>query len=168
MRLAPIALAPLALAATACAAPSAQPAPAPVFDPMTFFAGRLRGEATLSVLLRRDRPVAVESRGRVRPDGVLVLDQRIEEEGEPARTRRWLIRRTGPATYAGTLSDAAGPVSGRVRGNRLELRFAMRGGLRATQRLDLAPDGRSADNRLTVTKFGLPVARLRETIRKLD
>lgn len=167
--LAPLLLAaggPLTLGACEPSPPSARPGP--VFDPIAFFSGRTRGDGRLSILLRRTRPVTVEGRGRVRADGVLTLDQRVEREGSPASTRRWRIRRTGPGRYAGTLSDAAGPVAGEVEGNRLRLRFKMTGGYDAEQWLTLSPDGRVAQNRMTVSRFGLRVAKLDETIRKLD
>lgn len=158
----------VALALAGCATSPPPAARAPVFDPLIFFEGRLRGAGELRVLLSRPRVVAVESRGRVGRDGALILDQRVEEQGRPARTRRWVIRRTGPGTYAGALSDAAGPVRGEVEGNRLRLRFPMDGGLAAEQWLTLSPDGRVARNRMTVSKLGVTVARLDETIRKLD
>lgn len=161
----PIAAA-LTLAACAPAVPLA--APAPVFDPLAFFAGRTEGRATLKIVLGAARAVRVEGTGRVEPDGALVLDQVVTQKGKPATRRRWRIRRTGPFTYAGTLSDAVGPVTGEVAGNRLHLRFAMKGGLATDQWLTLAPDGRSAANLLTARKFGVVVARLDETIRKLD
>lgn len=156
----------LALAACAPAVPAA--GPAPVFDPLVFFAGRTEGAATLKIVMRASRAVRVQGSGRVEPDGTLVLDQLVAQEGKPATRRRWRIRRTGPASYGGTLSDAVGPIAGEVDGNRLHLRFTMKGGLATDQWLTLSPDGRSAANLLTARKFGVVVARLDETIRKLD
>lgn len=156
---------PLALAA--CAS-SPRPAPAPLLDPFAFFAGRTRGAGEIKPIIGRARPVTVESAGRIRSDGVLVVQQRIEEEGRAARTRRWELRREGLREYRGTLSDAAGPVAARANGNQLRLTFGMDGGLDAEQLLTLQPDGRTIDNRMTVSKMGVPVARLRETIRKVE
>ncbi|WP_375429242.1 DUF3833 family protein [uncultured Sphingomonas sp.] len=156
----------LALAAYAPAIPAA--APAPTFDPATFFAGRTEGTATLKIIMRAARAVRVQGTGRVAPDGTLVLDQIVAQEGQPVTKRQWRIRRTGPKTYAGTLSDAVGPIAGEVTGNRLHLSFRMKGGIATEQRLTLGPDGRSATNILTARKFGVTVARLTETIRKLD
>ena len=158
----------LAVIPAACAPAVPAAAPGPVFDPLTFFAGRTEGIARLKIVLRAARGVRVQGSGRVEPDGTLVLDQIVAQDGRPATRRRWRIRRTGPATYAGTLSDAVGPVAGEVSGNRLRLAFTMKGGVATEQWLTLAPDGRSAANLLTVRKFGVTVARLDETIRKLD
>lgn len=143
-------------------------ASAPAFPVARFFAGRLEGEGVLRVMVGGSRAVRVSSLGRSEAGGTIRLDQTIREEGEPARTRTWRLREVAPGRYAGTLSDAAGPVVGEAAGNRLHLRFPMAGGMQAEQWLTLAPDGRSARNVLRVRKFGLTVAALDETIRKLD
>jgi hypothetical protein len=44
----------------------------------------------------------------------------------------------------------------------------MKGGLGVDQQLTLQGDGRTLLNRMRVKKFGLEVATLKETIRKLD
>lgn len=156
-------LAPLALAACA---PSPPPVSAgPAFDPITFFEGRTRGTGELSVVLSQPRSLTVEGVGRVRPDGALVLRQRVEEEGRPPRNRRWEIRRTGPGRYAGALSDATGPVRAEASGGRLRIRYPSADG-QVEQWLTLSPDGRSARNRLTVKRLGVVVARVEEVIRK--
>lgn len=162
-------LLPLAsLALLAAASPQAAPAPAPPsFDPLAFFAGRTEGAGRLKIVLRRGEPIRVEGSGRVQGD-VLVLDQLVTRgEGAP-RSRQWRIRRVAPGRYVGTLSDARGPVAGQATGDRLHLRFRGAGGVRVDQRLTLAPGGRSAHNRLTARRFGITVATLDETIRKLD
>jgi hypothetical protein len=158
----------LALALAACAPAIPAAAPAPVFDPLVFFEGRTEGRARLKIILRASRAVHVEGRGRLEPDGALILDQVVAREGKPATARRWRIARTGPGRYAATLTDAVGPVRVAVAGNRLHLAFTMKGGVATEQWLTLAPNGRSAENLLVARKFGVVVARLTETIRKLD
>lgn len=141
----------------------------PRFDPIRFFTGRTEGTGRLKVVLRRGHPVRVHGRGRVAPDGALLLDQTVDEEGKPPRTRQWRIRRTAPGRYAGTLTDARGPVTVESIGNRLHIRFKQAsGGVAIEQWLTLALDGRSARNRLVARKLGIAVAHLDETIRKLD
>lgn len=135
------------------------------FDALAFFDGHSEGEGRLKVVLHGGKLVHVRSDGH-REGGTLVLDQRVEEEGKPARERTWHIRQVSPGRYAGTLSDAAGPVTGETRGDRLHLAFRMKGGLKADQWLTLAPDGQSAHNVLKVRKLGIVVATLEETIRR--
>lgn len=145
------------------AAPSLPPAPR--FDALAFFEGESRGEGRLKVATRAGRLVHVRSSGH-REGDTLVLDQRVNAEGAPPRERSWRIREVAPGRYAGTLSDAAGPVSGETRGDRLHLSFRMKGGLKADQWLTLAPDGQSAHNVMKVRKFGIVIATLDETIRR--
>ena len=144
-------------------------AAAAAIDPIAFFTGRTEGEGALSVAMQQ-RPVTVRVRGngRVDPDGTLVLDQRVREGSKPVKERQWRIRQVAPGQYAGTLSDADGPVSGELVGERLHLRFKMKGGLTADQWLALDPGGISVRNVMTVRKMGVRVATLDETIRRRD
>jgi len=138
----------------------------PRFDPVQFFAGRTEGRGTLKIVLTKRQSVVVHCRGRIMSDGALVLDQTVIEGDKPPATRQWTFRPAGPGRFAGTLSDAAGPIAGSVTGSRLHLHFQMRGGIVADQRLDLAADGASAQNHMTFRKFGVVVGTLDETIRR--
>lgn len=142
-------------------------APSPTFDPLRFFAGRTAGEGELRVLLSGSRPVRVAGEGRVEPGGTLTLVQQVRRGERPPGTRTWRLRALEGGRFAGTLTDAIGPVRAEVSGNRLHVRFRMRGGFDAEQWLFLQPGGGTVLNRMTVCKFGLPVASLRETIRRL-
>ena len=144
------------------------PKPIPHFSAQAFFAGRTEGRGTLKIIFAKARQVAVHGRGRLSGDGTLILDQSVEEGEGPPKQREWRIKPMTIGLYAGTLSDARGPVRGDVHGNRLHLHFTMKGGLDADQWLSLSPDGRSADNVMLVRKFGVTVATLHETIRKVD
>lgn len=166
MSRAAIFLVPLTLAACAPSPPVA--APGPAFDAIAFFNGRSFGTAELSIVMRRPERVTVQSQGRLRPNGELVLTQRIEREGRAPTRRQWVIRRAGPTRYTGTLTDAVGPITGEATGNRLRLSFKAKGGIDTVQWLTLAPDGRSADNLLIAKRFGATVATLRERIEKTD
>ena len=138
------------------------------FPVMRFFEGSTGGQGRIKTAFGATRTLSVRSRGRIEPDGTLVLVQDVREAGKPGRTRTWRIRETAPGIFAGTLSDASGPVKGEVRGNRLHLTYRIKGGFDADQWLTLGPLGRSADNRMTVRKFGVVVAKVSETIRKLE
>lgn len=137
------------------------------FDPIRFFEGRTRGHGSLKIILRARQTVAVEGVGRVDPDGTLVLTQTVTQGGQPARTRAWRLRQVSPGHYAGTLTDAVGPVTATSAGRVLTLRFPSKG-VAVEQVLTLSDDGRSARNILTARKLGIRVARLDETIVKLD
>jgi hypothetical protein len=143
-------------------------ADAPALDALAFFTGQSRGEGTLKIALRRPRAVTVASVGRWGRGGGLILDQTVTLAGQPATQRQWQLRRGGPSGVAGSLSDAAGPVTGRIEGNRLHLRFIMKGGLRADQWLALQPGGYVLHNVMIVRKWGLPLARLDEVITQTE
>jgi hypothetical protein len=145
---------------------AAQPrAVAPDFVPEEVFAGRSVGQGTLEIVFRKPRPLTVESTGALREDGAFVLDQRVQFEGRPAESRSWIMRRTGPDTYAATLTDAAGPVTARITGRRLTLRYRLsRWGIVMHQTLDLSEDGRTVRNHGRLRLLGVPFGELHETI----
>lgn len=154
-----------------CGAKSPNPelaAPTPLFRPEQFFAGRTAGTGTLKIIFKDAESIRVEGRGRVAPDGTLILDQTVRRGQRPTQQRQWRIRATPAGGFTGTLTDATDRVQGRVSGNLLHLSYPMKGGVKAEQWLYLQPDGRTALNRMVITKLGLTVARLEETIRKVD
>ncbi len=97
-------------------------------------------------------------------NGAIVLEQDVHRGNAAPTHRSWYLHRVGPGRYAGTLTDANGPVAGEVVNNSLHLGFAMQGGLHADQWLYLQPGGLVARNRMVVTKFGIAIASLDETI----
>ena len=152
---------------TGCAsAPRLPPAHAgaPAFDPAVFFAAKTEGRGRLKTLFAKAQDTLVDGSGRVEGDGSIILDQFVRRGDKPATKREWHLRRIAPGRYAGTLTDADGPVSGDVYGSRLHLALPMKGGLNAEQWLDIQPGGQLAQNRMIVRKFGVAVARLQETI----
>ena len=157
----------LLLAACAGGPPPAVTAAAPRFVAERLFAGHLDGTGTLKVVLHAPSRTHVTSIGHVTADGVLVLDQHIEQQGSPARDRQWRIRPMPNGRYTGTLTDASGPVAGETEGNRLHLSFPMPGSMHVDQWLTLSSDGQVAQNHMIVRKLGVRVAVLEETIRKL-
>ncbi len=160
------ALIPFALVSAELAA---QRPAAPVFDPISFFAGRTEGRGVVKVALSPKRTLVVQGSGRTQPDGALILDQVVQREGKQPEQRQWRIKEVAAGRYAGTLTDARGPVTGVVNGNVLKLRYRLKnGGLAAEQTLHLQPDGRTVLNRMEVSKLGITIAEVEETIRKLD
>jgi hypothetical protein len=145
---------------TACMVtpPGRLAAPAPSFSAQEFFAGRTEGEGALKTMLSSRHTVRVHGIGHVDPDGTMILDQTVEEQGKSPKQREWRIRTVAAGRYSGTLTDAVGPIAGEVSGNRLHLRFRTKGGFDVQQWLDLAPGGRSARNHMIVRKFGIVVA----------
>ena len=162
------AAAAIAFALAGCGTSIVLPAAAGAkLDPVAFFAGRTYGEAKLEKVGSGPVQLRVDSVGRPSGDG-LILDQIIREGDKPPRARRWTMRPVGPNRYSGTLTDAAGPVSVRTKGPRAYISYTMKNGMTVEQQLALQSDRRTVLNHLTVKKFGMKVAELSETIRKLD
>ena len=158
-------LAPLLL--TGCATAVLLPADSrSSLDPIEFFQGATQGEGTFHRIFAAPARLEVESTGIRKRNGDLVLTQRIRRSGEAPRTRTWIIRPVGPDRYTGTLTEAVGPVEITTNGPRASVRYAMKNGLSVRQQLALQSDG-SLLNHLEVRKWGMRVARVDETIRKL-
>jgi Protein of unknown function (DUF3833) len=136
------------------------------FDPVEFFAGHTRGEAKLDTLTGRRHAISVDSFGTPDGHGGLILEQRIAEEGKSPRVRTWTIRPSGPNRWTGTLTDAAGPVSVERTSSDVTIVYRLRNGASVEQHLE-KPPGDVVDNHMTVSRFGIRLARLDERIRKL-
>lgn len=134
---------------------------------MAFFTGRTHGDGELAKLFSKKVKVSVDSIGRRQGD-TLILDQRIFEGGSPPSARRWTMKPIAPNHYTGTLTDAKGPVDVVISGARADIRYTTKAGFNVNQQLVLQSDGTTILNRLRAHKFGVPVATLNETIRKLD
>ncbi|MEO7634900.1 MAG: DUF3833 family protein [Sphingomicrobium sp.] len=158
-----------AVSLAGCADASDLPAdPRATLDPISFFTGRSHGEASLHKIMSSDVHVSVDSVGRPDGHGGLILDQTIREGAKPKRQRRWVMQPVSANRFTGTLTDAVGPVDVMIAGPRVNIRYRMKSGLIVEQQLALQSDGSTVLNVLIVKKFGVRVARLTETIRKLD
>lgn len=146
----------------------AQAASPAVSVPERFFLGRTEGQGTAHVILSGRHAVRHRGHGRMGHDGALLLEQVVEEEGKPARRRNWRLVRAGPNRFTGTISDARGAVTGEVRGNVLHIRYRSVEGPSVEQWITVHSGGRSATNRMTFRRFGVQVATVQETIRRVD
>ncbi|WP_166041928.1 DUF3833 family protein [Sphingosinicella sp. YJ22] len=144
-----------------------QPQPAPSALER-FFAGRTEGSGSVRIILSGTSAVRTQGRGRILADGSLHLDHVVNQEGEPERRRTWRMRRSGPGRYTGTISDARGPVSAELHGNRVHVTYRTREGYAVDQWITFNGDGRTASNQMTFRRMGVRVATLQETIRRVD
>ena len=135
------------------------------FVPEQVFAGASSGKGELQLVFGKPRPFTVASFGTMQHDGRLRLAQQVKFEGEPVKSRAWVIWKTGPDHYSGTLTEAAGPVVGVTSGSRMTLLYPLnRWGLVMHQTLDLTGHG-TVLNSGSIRFLGLQVGRLREIIR---
>lgn len=151
-----------AILLTASAPPPAQQQT----DPMRFFEGRTESRGTTKVIFRKPYRTSSIGQGRIENDGSLTLVQRVEDEGKPPHERRWKVRQVAPGRYAGTMSEATGPVTIAKMGNRYRFLFRMKGNLSVEEWLTPLPGNRSASALTKVRRLGLTVATAEAVIRK--
>ena len=156
-------LLPAAAAAFVLGAPTTA---GPVVHPLNFFEGRTEGSGTVKIFMKDAYRTRSFGRGRIEPDGSLSLVQQVVDEGKPPRERRWRIRQVGAGHFAGTMSEATGPVTIDAVGDRYRFRFKMKGHLSVEQWLAPLAGGMAARNSMTVRKFGMTVGTGDGIIRK--
>ena len=135
-------------------------------DPLRFFVGVTETVGTTKVLMHKPLRTWSIGRGEIKPDGSLVLVQRVQDEGKAPYLRRWEIRRVGAGRFVGTMSQASGPVAIEQVGNRYHFTFKMKGEMSVEQWLTPLPGGQSASSSMTVRKFGIAVASSTSVVRK--
>ena len=136
-------------------------------DPLRFFEGRTESQGIVKVMFRKPYRTHSTGTGRIEPDRSLTLIQRVVDEGNAPRERRWRVRRAGPGHFRASMSDAVGPVTIELVGERYRFRFKLKGNLNAEQILTPLPGGRSARNTVKVKRMGITVATTESTIRKV-
>ncbi len=156
----------IAVAVSLAFAPS--PAMAKADDPIAFFAGRTESIGTVKLAMKKVFRSRAIGKGEIKADGSLDLVQRVEDEGEQPRERRWHMRRVAPGRYTGTMTEARGPVTVEEVGGRYRFRFRMDGNVAVEQWLTPMPDGRTARSVVVIRKYGIRVGGSEAVIRKLD
>lgn len=146
----------------------ASPAPAENSNPMTFFEGRTESIGTVRLVMKKPFRSKAIGEGEIKSDGSLVLVQRVYDQGEQPRVRRWHMRRVGEGRYSGTMSEAKGPVTVEEIGGKYRFRFRMDGSVSVEQWLIPAADGRSARSKITIRKYGIQVGSSDAVINKLN
>ena len=131
-----------------------------------FFKGKTYAYGSFGAINGTSRSFRVDLTGHVRGK-VLTLREDFRYDDGERDTKTWIFTRTGPNTYSGTREDVLGETTVRLSGN--TARFTYRvdlnpGGkpniVRFHDKLVLREDG-TLRNTALVTKFGLPVARVR-------
>lgn len=136
------------------------------FDPAAFFTGRTTSEGTLSQIFASTKATRVTTFGTRQRNGDMVLEQDVQIGDQPVRHRVWRLRETSPGRFSGTISDAADDLAGTLSGDTLTLTYTMDNHLGVHQEITVNPGGQSAQNVMRIKRFGITVARLRETIHR--
>jgi hypothetical protein len=153
------------LIATAAASPA--PAPGTIGD-LQFFVGSTESVSVTKVMLQKPFVTHWVGRGKINSDGSLELVQHVREQSGHEFDRRWQIHQVAPSRFAGTMSEASGPVSVDKIGDRYRFRFAMKGNLSVEQWLKPQRDMTSAQTQLTVRRLGIAVVHSTGWIRRTN
>jgi hypothetical protein len=145
----------------------------PALDPLQYFDGATRSWGVIEN--RRGAPISqfrADLIGRRQGDE-LTIEQRFTFAGDRRETRHWRIRRVGPNRYEATANDVVGVSRGEARGNTFHWTYVTAGtragsldDLRYELWMYLMDDGQTLINRVTITKFGIVVARTTERFRR--
>lgn len=131
-----------------------------------FFKGKTYAYGSFGAITGLSRSFRVNLTGKV-SGKVLTLREDFRYDDGERDTKTWIFTRTGPNTYTGTREDVVGETTVRLSGN--TARFTYRvdlnpGGdpniVRFHDKLVLKDDG-TLRNTALVTKFALPIARVR-------
>jgi Protein of unknown function (DUF3833) len=137
-----------------------------LFTPENGLSGSSEGDGSLRLFFGHHRTFHVRSHGQSESDGSFILKQTVAFEGQETQARSWTIRQVTPLHYTGTLSDAVGTVRGHTSGQRLSIKYRVKGLFVMHQILELMPDGQIIDNRGRITLLGIPVGFMHEKIRR--
>ncbi|HEX8618452.1 MAG TPA: DUF3833 family protein [Thermoanaerobaculia bacterium] len=163
------------LAVTGCRSmtPSQLAATTPALDPLQYFEGATRSWGVIEN--RRGDPMSQFRADLVghRDGDELTIEQRFTFADDRRETRHWRIRRVAPNRYEATANDVVGVSIGEARGNTFHWSYVTAGtragfidDLRYELWMYLMEDGRTLINRVTITKFGVVVARTTERFQR--
>ena len=134
--------------------------------PLQFFNGKTEMQSVIKVIMKKPYRSRAIGTGRILTDGSLSLAQQVYDEGEPTKQRNWKIRQISPDRYAGTMTEAVGPVTVAEVDGKYRFNYKMKGNL-AVEQWVTPLGGTAAKSVVTVRKFGVKVASSTGTIRKL-
>lgn len=158
----------LAAASLLTLAAAALPAAPAKLDMTAFFTGHTHADNSIKAAFHGAHKLIVDSIGGRNKGGEFIQIDTVQEEGKPVRKRTWAMHALGPDHFTGSLTDAVGPVDVTVSGKIATIRYVMRdGNLTIFQQLELESNGTLA-NHVTAKKFGLTVAHVEGTVRKVD
>lgn len=131
-----------------------------------FFKGKTYAYGSFGAITGLHRTFRVDLTGHVRGK-VLTLREDFRYDDGERDTKTWIFTRTGPNTYSGTREDVLGETTVRLSGSTARFTYQVDlnpGGkpniVRFHDKLVLRDDG-TLRNTALVTKFGLPIARVR-------
>jgi len=150
------------------ALPAAATSPTPRMSaPLKFFEGKTEMLSTVKVVFKSPYKSVTTGDGKILGDGSLSLVQKVRDENKPTESRLWRIKQVAAGRYAGTMTEAVGPVQAEEVGGKYRFRFKLKGNLSVEQWLTPLPGGRAAQSKISVRKAGIKVATSDGIIRRV-
>lgn len=132
-----------------------------------YFAGKTRAVGAFSAINGVKRGFVVTLTGHVRGGRINVIEDFVYSDGERAR-KTWNFTKIGLGRYTGTREDVIGSTTVRITGNTAKFTYLVdlddgkaQNIVRFYDTMRLSADGKTVKNRALVTKYGLPVAKVR-------
>lgn len=135
--------------------------------PLQFFNGKTEMVSTIKVIMKKPFRSRAIGTGRILSDGSLSLAQQVFDEGQPTKQRNWKIRQIASGHYAGTMTEAVGPVTVEEVDGKFRFKYKMKGNLAVEQWMTPLAGGNAAKSIVTVRKFGMKVASSTGIIKKV-
>jgi hypothetical protein len=134
---------------------------------LSFFEGRTEMVSVVKVVMKKPYRSRTSGSGRIMPDGSLALVQSIHDEGKAPHSRFWRMKQVAAGRFAGTMSDAVGPVTAQEIAGKYRFSFKLKGNLAVEQWLTPLPGGKAARSKIVVRKLGMRVATSEGTIQRI-
>jgi hypothetical protein len=132
-----------------------------------YFQGVTRASGAFSAINGVKRSFDVRLKGRFNGQLLTLVEDFVYSDGEKAR-KTWKFTKKGPGLYTGTREDVIGMTTVRISGSTAKFTYLVdldegpgKNIVRFYDTMTLSADGKTIKNRALVTKFGLPVARVK-------
>jgi hypothetical protein len=134
---------------------------------LKFFSGKSFATANFSAINGVKRDFTVKLNGKWNGKTITLREDFVYADGERSR-KTWRFTKIGDATYSGTRDDVIGATTVRVHGNTAKFTYLVdldegpsENIVRFYDTIKFSQDGKTALNTAIVTKYGLPVAKVR-------
>jgi hypothetical protein len=168
MRLLTITLSTAALCFVALASGAARAEDAMI----RFFTGKSEATGRFAAVNGVKRTFEVKLRGKWNGKTLRLIEDFAYDDGVKNR-KTWVMTKVRDGVYTGTREDVVGETTIRVSGNTARFNYLVdveegpgENIVRFYDTLRFSPDGKTMKNTALVTKFGLPVARVRVDFKK--
>jgi Protein of unknown function (DUF3833) len=157
----------LTLASLVAMAATTLTASASDFKLEDYFTGVTHAKGSFSAINGVKRVFDVRLKGKFNGELLTLVEDFAYSDGERDR-KTWKFTKTGPGRYTGTREDVIGSTTVRISGNTAKFTYLVdldagpgQNIVRFYDTMILSADGKTVKNRALVTKYGVPVAKVK-------